>query len=359
MYYFYYFVRIFREIFGRRALKKIVIIGGVIAVVFLLQKNKVFGYSGLDGDDTYTDPNNSIFQVYDGYLNDLAVRLNNSTDEDVADLIDRLSGTKLYSFICYYGTSNEDYNNDFKHLRVVLFTSDVQFADSSAGNQWHGMNCQFVYNNRNSGLIYDFTDLDCIKSNLNSTIYFPYMLINRFNPMLVEVLNNKNGTSDSALVGAINNQTDKIEEGNAIAQETQDFVTDDSLDSNEMNIDTSNAQIQDNTGINDFYSTFLGSIQTKLTNYDETEVTTITIPLPHDCPDIVLRSDLLSRYIRYSYLNTLISVFWTFLFGGYIISYVLRMIKWLTTGRVFSDGGVSDFIWYLDVNNEIIKGYMM
>ena len=85
MYYFYYFVRIFREIFGRRALKKVLIIGIVAVVIMLLLKNNTFAYSGLEGDDSYTDPNNSIFQVYDGYLNDLAVRLNNPSDEDAED----------------------------------------------------------------------------------------------------------------------------------------------------------------------------------------------------------------------------------------------------------------------------------
>lgn len=336
MYYFYYFVRIFREIFGRRALKKIVIIGGVIAVVFLLQKNKVFGYTGLEGNDSYTDPNNSIYQIYDGYLNDLAVRINNSSDSDVEDLIDRLTGTKQYSFICYYGTSNEDYNNDFKHLRVVLFNSNVQFADSN-GNQWHNMDCQFVYNNTNSGLIYDFSDLDCTRTSLNITVYFPYMLINRYNQTLVEVLSNKTNTSSSDIIGALNTQTTKIQEQTTAInnqttkiEEQTDAMTSTDYTESDVDIDTSAVDSLSDTDYKGLFTTIFNSFNNAISS-DRVEF--IRVPIPHSPDNILVPSNVVSRYIP-SALLTLIEGFWFYLFGFYAFKFINNLLVKIKDGSI-------------------------
>lgn len=367
MYMVYYFIRIAREIFGRRKLQKILILALVFIIIFWVYcKLGAFAYTGLDGNDDYTDPNNSIFLAYDGYLNDLAIRLNNSSSSDATDLIDRLCNSKYYSFIVMYGQTTSDQNNDFRHMRVILFNSDSTFGDSTVHNAWLNMNCQIVFNNSNPVFVYDFDNMTCTRSTSTSTFYFPKILLNRYNNTLVEVLANKTNNDSSNLIGAINNQTSAInnqtsviEDTNDIMQDTQDFITDDDTDESEMTVDTSSTNLDDNTGIDNFFATFLGNIEDLLNDYTENEITYITVPLLPSGNSVRIPSNLLYKAIPPGFLRTLIQLFWTFLFGGYIVNYIYRMLKWLSTGKVFGDGGVADFIWYLDTNNEIIKGYMM
>lgn len=366
MYMVYYFIRIAREIFGRRKLQKILILAlAFVLIFFIYTKLGAFAYSGLEGNDDYTDPNNSIYKAYDSYLDDLAIRINSSDDSDVQDLINDLL-VNHYSFHVMYGQTNQDQNNEFRHMRVIIFNSDTTFLDTTQYTQWLQMNCQIVYNETAPIYVYDFDNMSCTRNTTMMTFYMPRMLINRYNNTLVEVLSNKTNSDTSSVVSAINETNSKLNQTNSrlstmndTLNDTQNFITDDSTDTTEMSIDTSQTTIDDNTGIDNFFTNFLTNLETTLTNYDESSVSTISIPLPHNMNPIVLRSDILYHAIPVGPLRTLIRLFWTFLFGGYIVSYIYRMIKWLSSGKVFDDGGVSDFIWYLDTNNEIIKGYMM
>lgn len=352
MYYFYYFIRIFREIFGRRALKKILVIAIIgIALFFLLRVN---GYCTTD----VIDINQSIYSRYESVSSDFLNRINfyqssSSIGVDTkTQILDKLKNGN-YNYYIYYdnldgssmlnGTTFNSYS-----LNIAFFDTQNTSTSLSTYEKYYNYTTSIVRTN-NIDVIYTLSNGNITVTNYTNYIHFPTLLYT-YKPQVITNFLNTNDTD--RIVGA-------IEEGNAINQATQDFVTDDSLDTQEMSVDTSQAQINDTSGINDFYSTFLTSIQNRLTNYNENDVTTITIPLPNNVPDLVLRSDILSRYIGNTPIGSLIQVFWTFLFGGYIISFIMRMIKWLTTGRVFNEGGVSDFIWYLDTNNEIIKGYMM
>lgn len=374
MFNIYYLIRILKEIFGRRKLQKIIILTGLICVLVLVfTKLGAFAYE-MQGNDTYTDPNSSIFMMYDSYINDLSVRLMSSSSSDARDLVDRLTSSKSYSFIILYGHGNTDTENSYDRMRVVLFPADMSY-NASAYDQWKGMNCDVVFNSGSASLVYDFTNMNCVKStpNSNEKFYFPDILLNRYNTSLIQVLSNLSNTDTNDIVGAINNQTaavnnqtsaintqtNTIAEGNDILQDTQDFVTDDSTDTNEMSVDTSQASIQDNTGIDNFFTTFLQGIQTRLENYDESEVTYLRIPFNIDGRYIEIPSNLLYKAIPPTFLRTLITTFWYYLFGGYIIMYAYRMIIWLESGEVFGEGGVSHFIDYLSKNNEVIKGYMM
>ena len=67
---------------------------------------------------------------------------------------------------------------------------------------------------------------------------------------------------------------------------------------------------------------------------------------------------MISKHIQGTSLYVIIQAFWWYLIGGYIVMYVYRMLRWLSTGEV-AEKGVSSFILYLDKNNEIIKSFMM
>lgn len=67
---------------------------------------------------------------------------------------------------------------------------------------------------------------------------------------------------------------------------------------------------------------------------------------------------MISKHIQGTSLYVIIQAFWWYLIGGYIVMYVYRMLRWLSTGEV-AEKGVTGFILYLDKNNEIIKSFMM
>lgn len=341
MYMFYYFIRIAREILGRKNLQRIVIIAILFLILaFCFGKLGAFAYDGLDGDDTYTDPNSSIYMTYDSYLNDLAVRIMASNSGDCEDLIDRLCGYKAYSFICFYGTNNNDYSNDFQHLRVVLFPSSTQFSTTTAYTQWHQMDCEFVYNLNTSVIIYDFNNTTCTKSVTSGTFYFPYMLINRYNSNLIEVLANKTNTDTNSIVGAINNQTAAINNQTDKIEEQTQAITSTDFDENEVDVDTSAVDDVDNSTYTGLFSTIFTSFNNAISS-DRVEY--IRVPIPHSVDNILVPSNIVSSKIPSTFL-VFIQGFWMYVFGFYAFKFANNLIIKIKDGSILEGYQSTDVI---------------
>lgn len=359
MYMVYYFIRIAREIFGRRKLQRILILALVlIAIYFVFTRLGAFAYTGLDGNDDYTDPNSSIFMYYDSYLDDLSIRLMSATGDDVEDLISRLSDSNYYCFYVMYGQSNVDTYADYRHMRVILFNADETFQDTTAYNQWQNMNCQCVYNTHNAQLVYDFDNMTCTRSTNNTqTFYMPKMLINRYNNSLVNVLANKTNTDTNSIVGALNNQTNAINnQTNSINNQTSaigyqtDVIEDqgqainDSLsstdyDDDNVEVDTSVVDDVDNSEYVGLFTTIFSSFNTAINN---TGVEYLRIPIPNSNQLLVIPSDLVSRHL--GALSTLVSGFWFFVFGFYAFKFVNNLIVKIKDGSILDGYSSSEVI---------------
>lgn len=351
MYMFYYFIRIAREIFGRRKLQRILLITAIIVgAYFVMSRLGAFAYTGLEGNDDYTDPNNSIFKYYDSYLDDLAVRLFSSSSDDAEDLVDRLTFDRTYSFLVIYGLQNEDQNNTYQYMQVLLFSSDTTFNDSSYANNWHNMNCQVVY--ARPTLVYTFDNNSCTRSNGNDNYYFPRMLVNRYNMNLINVLSQLNNTDTQSIVGALNNQTtqiqnqtsaigyqtDKIEDQTQSIEAQTEALESTDYDENSVDIDTSDVDNIDNSEYTGLFTTIFNSFNNAISS---TAVEYLRIPLPHSSGEqLTIPSNLVSKHITGA-LATLVSGFWYFIFGFYAFKFVNNLIIKIKDGTIL-DGITSN-----------------
>lgn len=341
MYMVYYFIRIAREIFGRRKLQKILILTlALIAIFFIYTKLGAFAYTGLDGNDDYTDPNNSIYKAYDGYLDDLAIRINSSEDTDVQDLINDLL-VNHYSFHVMYGQTNQDQNNEFRHMRVIIFNSDTTFLDTSQYSQWLQMNCQIVYNETAPVYVYDFDNMSCTRNTTMMTFYMPRMLINRYNNTLVQVLANKTNNDTSSVVSAINETNAKLNQTNSRLATLDSDITSTTYDENEVNVDTSAIDDVDNSEYTGLFTTIFNSFNNAISS-DSVEY--LRIPLPNSRGQmLIIPSNLVSRYLSGT-LQGLISAFWYFVFGFYAFKFVNNLIVKIKDGSIMDGYHSSEVI---------------
>lgn len=361
-YYFGYAIRcvIRRIIYFLTKPKYLLIILTSIVVIFLLSNyTSVFGW---EGNNDYTDKNQTIITQYESICNDLIGRMQQDSDS----LLDSYLKNANYSYYVYYGSadgssmiSTSQFNTQF--LYIAIYQTNNRSIVGTAYDTYQGMTTN----------IYRVTDTyDLMRYNGNTFEvppatngqYIPNCLLNYHSSAITNYYNSSVSSASSDIVGAINNQTNSInqqtntiQQQTTVIQETQDFITDDTIDSSEMSVD-SNYSVDD-TGVDTYYSGFLQNIYNIFSSVG-TGVTTITIPLPHNMPDLVLRSDIISRYIVNTPIYLLIQTFWTFLFGSYLIKYIRRIIQWLSSGKMVEEG-VFSFGEWLDVHNEIIKAYML
>lgn len=355
-YYFSYAIRciIRRIIYFLTKPKYLLIIVTSIIVIFLLSNyTTVFGW---EGDNSYTDKNATIISSYDSIASDLVNRMQNSPNS----LLDSYLTDGQYSYYLYYGASDgsdmlsvQQWNTNYLYIAVYKTTSRTITATTQDRYQGMTTNIYYVTN------IYDLMRYNGNTFEVPSATngqYIPSPLLSYHSAIITGYYNNSVNSASESITSAINQQTNTIEQQTTVIQDTQDFLEDDTIQDSSMSIDTTGMTVSDN-GVNNFFTDFLNSVYNIFVNIDST-VETITIPMPYNIPDIVLRSDIISSHINNTILFTLIQTFWWFIISRYIIHFVFRMIKWLTDGEL-AERGVFAFADWLDSYNSIIKSYMM
>lgn len=171
-------------------------------------------------------------------------------------------------------------------------------------------------------------------------------------------ITNQLSTIITELQSGNQNIVDNIQSGNQTAEETKDFITNESVQESSMDVDTSDYDINDTNGTDDFISDVLNELYVFFNGISDSNVYTVEIPLPYGMDSIVLRSDIISSHIRGTVLYTLIQTMWTFVFGTYLLFYVRFIIKFFSSGE-FETSGLAFFIAHLEDNDVIIRSTMM
>lgn len=297
----------------------------------------------------------SIYDVYSSINNDLITRLNNIK---LTTSFYNYFNNPSYSFFVYYGDLKgvDMFSNQYDSsiLNVAFYPSKSPVSNYENTVNWAGVSCNqsrvsspsfnitvysFYSNNE-----YNITDVDYI--------YLPTQLYNYRSSELSKYLMEQKNVQE--ITNSITEGTDKI---NDTVSDTNNFIKDDKIDDNSMNVDTSGYDIEGEASIDNFFTDFMNTIYDKFVNMTS-EVETISIPMPYNMNSIELSSDIISKHIKDTPLYSLIQVFWTFVFGSYIVIFVKRIFDWLSTGEI-AEKGVFGFIQWLDNYNAIIKSYMM
>lgn len=361
--------RLIRTILKPKILISVFIIFIIAFFVFKIDSN---AYSG---NDEYTDRYNTLFQTYDTLANDLIVRMSMSTSSNLSIFKSYLTNAS-FNYYIYYGDVNgssmlDGYTLDTSIMYIAFVpSSDLNISPAPNYDTWQGLNVNIRQLMPSYLFAFDKNSLAYFEnpSDVTKTLYVCSDLLTYKPQNLVNFLTNNSQIQSDSIVGAIQEQTqatqqqtEKIEQQTQVQQQTQDFLKDDTLDNNSMTIDTSSfgsiEQSSHQQSVDNFFTGLLDTVYQAFTGINST-VDKITIPLPHTEQTIVLYSDIISKHISNTPIFSLIQMFWTFLFGSYIIVFVKRMLDWLSTGKL-AEKGVFGFIEWLDIHNEIIKSYMM
>lgn len=199
-----------------------------------------------------------------------------------------------------------------------------------------------------------------------SLVFMPSELYNYRSDIVTNYLTNSSSDETSAIISAINEQTQAtetqtqaIETQTQVEQQTQDFITNDTIstEDGEMDIDTSGMSVSDSNGVNDFFTNFYESLLAFFNNISS-DVVIVHIPVPFTSNTIDLRSDIISSHISGTFIATLISTMWYFVFGTYFLFYIRFLIRFFSTGE-FGTSGLAYFIEHLEDNDVIIRSTMM
>lgn len=351
MYYLYYFIRIFREIFGRRKLKQIIVLALlIIFIMFISSKLGAFA------TENVIDVNQSIYSSYESVASDFLNRLNfynssSSIGVDTKENIINLLKNGNYNYYIYYndnnGTSmlNGSTFNSYS-LKIAFFEVQNVSLSNSIYENYLGYTTQISRTN-NIYQIFTFENGNITTTSYSDFIHLPYLLYN-YKPQVITNFLNTNDTD--RIVTA-------IEEGNAINQDTQDFLKDDNVSDSNINIDTQDMTISDTNGVDNFILNLLGSFKTFFENIGN-EVEYIVIPIPYGNERIELPSNLLSKYISNTWFEPMISALWYFAFGTYLLFYIRFLIHFWSSGE-FANSGLAYFIEHLENNDPFINASMM
>lgn len=348
--------RITRMLFKPKIFLTIVII---LLITFFCFKSSVFAV--YEGDDTYTDKNQTVFSAYDTINNDLVNRLSNSTSFGLQQLINRLKSSD-YNYYVYYGELNgssmiNSSTYATNYLNIVLYPTTGFDRSSSVYDNYQGITTNISQLNSYSYL-YRFNGNDLFSMENNVSVLIPSILWTYKTYTLTSFLNNSSQNQTNQIVESIEEQTTAIETQTQVQQETQNFIKDETIEEGSMTVDTSSFDTSDSSSVDTFFTDTIDMVKNSFLSINDDDVVTIEIPLPKTDQKLFLRSDMVSKYVAGTILGDIIQIFYIFLFGGYIVMFAYRIYTWCSTGEI-AEKGVSSFIRYLDKNNQIISTYMM
>ena len=393
---FYKILYLLRYLVNSKKFKKFITF---IALVFAIMSILELKYSKVQAaetisDSTYFDGVQATYKDYEGLQNEFVVRVlqfyksnNYQLGGTYTTVLNRLNNGGFLNLFYYGDALGTYYQNTSpsasQKIVVELIQMDASSVTSNTQNFDWGLNgVQGVRGYLcNSNIYYELkvTRTSYNYQNLSPNIarhYMPAYLANYKSPMLVELLElystgQLNGDNADALITAIENQTDTIEEqGQQITNsinDTNDFLQEDV--SNEVSTDLVVEPIEENEQqeeINDFVTYFPNKIAEEIADFDINAGRGnyyVEFTLPHtNGKKITFYSDAIYKYLvgtPFEIVVQMISFFWYLTLGGMIIIKIKRIYDWFAAGNFLREG---EFIKFTDVlrgENEFFNQFMM
>lgn len=322
----------------------------LITILFILLLLTLSFYN-----DSYA-AESGIYDVYTSFNNELIKRLDKASS---TTSFYNYFNNSSYSFLVYFGNINgsDMFTNSYNtsNLNVAFYKTSLDFSSFENQVKWAGCPSsqgRIRSSTSNKIVVFSFDENSQYVTNEIDVLQIPQELYNYRSPVISEYLRNQKNVEQ--ITDSITEGTDKI---NDSINDTNNFIKDDTITDDSMSVDTTGMSVDGQGDIDNFFTSFLNTVYNAFTGIND-KVETISISMPYNIPPIVLSSDLLSKHIKNTALYPLIQVFWTFVFGKYIVMFVKRMFDWLSTGEI-AEKGVFGFISWLDNYNSIIKSWMM
>lgn len=342
----------------------------LIFIYFILVPNYTFAAVIENNPTTQNDSNTMVVEMFKAYDNILSVILEQSTANNRNALLSQFVIGRPYVYFIDNTTQNAIYLAVYENSTPILggYTIDI-------------------YNNNNSRIMVDGYKIQTIHTfkidlsnkpnsynvsvvNNNEQLYVPAVTYNYFGESILQTLKDLNMiNSDTSLSdiksGIYQINSSIVSEGNQTQQAigsmqntissqqqiTTNAITNSSqqqmqqqaeiFNSNSSDISTSGLDIDtsfipnnDPNNIENFLSGFIGTIQ----NLFSVTQNDYEITIPFRDYSFTLRTNDVTKFYRDNpQISTLLSLFWTFIFGRYFLAFGMRILRWLHG----SDGGFS------------------
>lgn len=337
MNYFNYFIKCLIRNFARMLFKPrnflIVLILLILFLLVIYSPSKAF-----EGDNSYTDKNNTIKITYDSICSDFIQRLDLANSSmDKTNLINLLKDSN-YSYYLYYGNSSgsDMISSSYyqpQYLRIVFYNNNQKTVTGTVYENYQGMSTN-ISSVGNLGYYYFFNGNSLFSDNVPSSVYIPYVIINYHSDVIVDYLTNSSEKQTNDIIGAINEQTNTIQEQTTVIEQQTEAITSTDFDEDSVDIDTSSADV-DNSTESGLFTTIFNAFNNSIQN-DSVEY--INIPLPNNSGSLSIPSNIVSSHL--GGLSLLINAFWLYVFGFYAFKFVNNLLIKIKDGTIL-DGYTS------------------
>ena len=339
----------------------------------------------------YFDGVAETYREYDALQRDFVVRClnyiryNNRIPDSIRTICTRMSNGG-YSFMFYYGDAlGSAYQNTYpssaqKNVIEIITMDSSQITSTTANYDWglNGVQSVRGYLSSTQYLEFKFNrDTQSYNTLAAQTArhWLPSYLLSYKSSALTMFLEEFNNGSllenSTALINAIENQTDIIEEqGQQITNsinDTNDFLQEetDNTISTDLTVEPVEIDNENSQNISDFVTYFPNKLQEAIEDYEINSGRggySYTIPLPHSNQNVTFYSDMLYRYLngtQFQIIKTFINFAWYFVFGGACIRKIKRIYDWFQSGQIATEGGLIKFNEVLKGENEFFNQFMM
>ena len=221
--FFEYFIRYTLVRSLNRILKPKTLLTIAIVLLVVFFAFKINSYAIYEGDDTYTDNNNTIFLAYDSICNDFIARMDNLKDEPYYNTIIGYLNNSSYGYYIYYGDMNGlSMINGSTFAQTYMYITFYQMNGSNSTattyDNYQGMNTAV----RKFDTIGVYSITSAIDNYAVNECYIPVALYNRRTNVITSYLQFLKDSSSSDIVSAINQQTNSInQQTNTINAQTE------------------------------------------------------------------------------------------------------------------------------------------
>lgn len=304
-------------------MKRILLLCSFLLIFFTTSVSAVY-----TGNETYTDPNNTIFLSYNSIADDLINRIYNRSSS--VDSVLNYFRNGSYNYYLYYG--NVDGSSMVNastiatnNLYIAFFSSDSPSTSSTLADNYQGIDTTF--RQFNDCIIYHFNGNDLLPND-SGDVLIPNILATYKPSNLTNFLNNSSGDETDSIVNAINEQTNAINEQTNTIQETQDYLKNDTVEDSSINIIEDNNEDITASGFDSIFTT----IYNRFTNYSTIP---IVFPIPFTEKSIYLSPQYLKVMLgENSWILKILNTFWYFVVGYFIVKDIERIIEKVKSGDI-------------------------
>lgn len=323
---------IVRTIFGSKFWRKFLIIIIIALGVWFFLHSK--GYAVEETEDI----NYKIYSYYDNVVNDFILRsvnnLSNLTD-------DPNFGTNLFVYFYYGNVDGSSYNNGqpINKTKLYYFTWSKNYNFNATPTIYDYLgNINFPISVLNNRQVFSLDQNGNRVNEGTHNVYVPLNLLTYENSNLMELLWALKVNDTQAII-------DLLEDIKAEQQTTNDILTDSSIDNSVINDLNSGYTAQsENITNNDITfqtgeqkeTAWLSQLQSSFTGLSYRLPSNIDLTLPFVNKNLRISSNVFSRFIVGTQIETIIVAFWWVFFGMRIYRLVKRIVIHFASGQIFS-----------------------